>query len=121
MARIGAPNHSKQLAKKKAKQRLGANYQLSPQARNQAFDERLSRRIATTDREKNNHSDIEMENRGKFKQKGGDPEPVFGKSTCDKSQSTISGKSMVVDPEDVLKSTPLPSIYVLGEDDSKRS
>ena len=122
MARIGTPNHSKQLAKKKAKQRLGANYQLSPQAQNQAFDERLSRRIATSDREKSNHSDIEMVNPAKNDQKKtSDTAPVFGKSTCDKSQSTISGKSMAVDPEDILKLTPLSSKYLLGEDNSKRS
>ena len=53
--------------------------------------------------------------------KTSDTAPVFGKSTCDKSQSTISGKSMAVNPEDILKSTPLSSKYLLGEDNSKRS
>ena len=60
MARtVPASLGSKQLAKKKANQRLGSNYQLSTQARNQAFEERFDR--------------LQMEDQGNINQEG-DPE-----------------------------------------------
>ena len=47
--------------------------------------------------------------------------PVLGKSTCAKSQSTISGKPKAVNLEDLLKSVPSSSKYLLGMDNTKRS
>ena len=79
---------------------------MSTQSRNQAFDERLDRLIS---RDQRNHSNIEMENRGKSNQEiVGDPEPVFGNSTRGKSQQMIGGKILKDTPEDLLRSKPLP-------------
>ena len=94
MARtVPASLGSKQLAKKKAKQRLGADYQLSTQARKQAFDERLDR--------------LQMENHRNSNQEG-DPEPSIKNYVRGKSkQTTIGGDILKESLEDLLRSKPL--------------
>ena len=90
MARtVPASQGWKQLAEKKAKERLGSNYQLSSQAQNQAFEERQRR--------------LQMEDQG-------------SSSKVKSKQTTIAGDVLPTTSEDILKSKPLVSKKLMGRE-----
>ena len=102
MARtVPASLGSKQLAKKKANQRLGSDYQLSTQAQNQAFEERFDR--------------LQMEDQGNSNQEG-DPELSIENSRVKSKQTTIGGDVLETPLEDILKSKPLVLNKLMGRE-----